>query len=122
MTTMIPCKRPEFSQGLDRTRPSVLVTPLSETKVSGQLEYRYTDTDEITLVPNAWYNQTVEMRIGYYNFMAEVSAEHKRKLETNPPIAWTEAQVSRAIEEAETRRQDMLLIARTMAESGVVTA
>lgn len=83
-----PYLRPDFSQSLDRSRPHELLVPMVKGKPQdpsrmGNLTYRYLDTDETVTVPNIWYNQTVAMRLSWWEFavrrteqqLAQVRAE-----------------------------------------------
>jgi len=67
--------REDFQPFLDKDRPH---EPLPQPRAlkSGTLRYRYTDTGEEVVVPDAWYNQTREMRLAYWT--AEVQQAHER--------------------------------------------
>lgn len=67
--------REEFQPFLNRDRPHELLALHHDPK-SGSLRYRYTDTGEEVVVPNAWYNQTREMRLSYWAY--EVDQAHQR--------------------------------------------
>lgn len=71
-----PYLDPNFSQSLDRSRPHELVIKMHKDKPvdpirQGSLTYRYTDTGELALVPNIWYNQTREMRVLHWEWEAK---------------------------------------------------
>lgn len=65
---------------LDRTRPLELLNE-KDAKTVHQLHYRYVDTGEEVLVPNIWYNQTVQMLIDnmQYNVDRQYEAYQKMK-------------------------------------------
>lgn len=121
-TNTIPCMRSNFSQSLDRTRPSVLVTPGKIAQKQHQLEYRYTDTDEIVLVPNIWYNQTVAMRVGFYRFCVKREFEYAEQLKKSPPVDTEPEVIEREIAYAHERAAALEAVAEGMEKSGIVTA
>ncbi|QNM96138.1 hypothetical protein [Chitinimonas koreensis] len=61
---------PLFRPTLDRSRPHELLPEGADPSRCGQLKYRYLDTLETVLVPNLWYNQTMEMRADGYEAQA----------------------------------------------------
>lgn len=62
--------REDYQPFLDRDRPHVLLHTGPGAKLPADrrssLRYRYEDTGEEVQVPNAWHNQTREMRISYW--------------------------------------------------------
>jgi hypothetical protein len=77
---------PEYSESLDRTRPSTLLdtrTPalIKQNRWSNNLVYHFTDTDEIAIVPNIWYNQPVEWRIEFFRWDIKRRQDHVNRLE-----------------------------------------
>jgi hypothetical protein len=61
--------RPDFAQSLDRSRSRTLLT--SHPSRSPDLQYRYDDSGQTVTVPNIWYNQTIEARVGHLRWQAQ---------------------------------------------------
>lgn len=87
---------PDFAQSIDRERPRELVLPLFkgepvDPSKMGSLKYRYLDTGETATVPNIWYNQTVEMRLSWWEFEARRTREQANaaRVELNAAMACT---------------------------------
>lgn len=62
----MPCMDPRFRQSIPKDEPLELLTVNS--KWSGSLLYRNIETGQEYLVPNIWYNQPVQSRVGYYRW------------------------------------------------------
>lgn len=104
MSHTICCMRSDFSQALDFTRPHTLLTENS--KRSGNLEYRYDDTGESTLVPNIWYNQTYQVRVEAIRWDAKLADERAAQYDRNPPFGMhpdAAADIARRYRERATR-------------------
>lgn len=76
--------REDFSQSLQRERPHELVVRFVNGRPvhpfrQGVLTYRYLDTGDTVTVPNVWYNQTVQARLGWWKFQVEYSTERLRQ-------------------------------------------
>lgn len=67
-----------FQQSIDATRPHTLLTP--STQFSGSLEYRYDDTGEVVSVPNIWYNQPFQARVGWIRYQAQLAEDAATQL------------------------------------------
>lgn len=98
--------REDFQPSLDRGRPHVLLHTGPGAKLPAHLRfslrYRYEDTGEEVQVPNAWHNQTREMRVSYWAFEvaeAKMRLESLRKLKARTPASGD----IRALEARETR-------------------
>lgn len=94
MQPLPPYLRPDFSQSLDRSRPHELLIPELKGKPQdpsrmGNLTYRYLDTDETVTVPNIWYNQTVAMRLSWWEF--EVRRTEQQLAQVRAELAAAEA-------------------------------
>ncbi len=128
MQPLPPYLREDFAQSLDRTRPHELVLPVingkrADPKRLSSLQYRYLDNNELTTVPNCWYNQTQEMRVEWWAFevertsasLAQARAELAMAKACTAPF-FRDTKTEKAVQQAEWTVQYRQRLAETVAQ------
>jgi hypothetical protein len=113
------CMLPNFHQGLDRSRPSVLLDIRTDAmrkknRWPGNLVYEFTDNGEQVIVPNCWYNQPAAWRVDAMRWEAQRRREKHAQLVASG-VAVDEPGRG-TFYSAEQYRQDLMREALTMAE------
>jgi hypothetical protein len=110
---------PVLNQSIDYKRPHTLLT--KSQKQAGSLLYRYDDTQEVTLVPNIWYNQPYMARVEYMRWRANLHYANAEKVLTSPPKGLSSKDISELISRCRTQAIEIEALAAKIEAAGVAT-